>query len=247
MEQLSCSLVSVLIVATAIVLTAGVIIITRRQRTILAQPALNLNRRIRRNQGPRLSLQNTPMVQSQPLPSDRPTQTQSHSVSPQEPAVQPTNPQEPAVQPTNPQEPAVQPTNSAMAPYQPLRSQSHQPRSAQTQSQPTNQQEPSVQPIPSNSASEREAMALLQPSRSRQHQPLPTQTQSQEHDSLSPGHQRQQTYIDSPYSEDRFWLGQTALSRIIRDLPQRTRASLVSQPVNLMDLALLFPVKLFKA
>ncbi|GFN79776.1 hypothetical protein PoB_000628200 [Plakobranchus ocellatus] len=120
MKQLSCSLVSVLIVATAIVITAGIIIITRRQRTILAPPALNLNRRIHRNQGPRLSLQNPPMVQSQPLPSDRPAQTQSHSVSSQEPP--------------------VQLTNSAMAPHQPLRSQPHQPGSAQTQSQPTNPQ-----------------------------------------------------------------------------------------------------------
>ncbi|GFN79763.1 hypothetical protein PoB_000626900 [Plakobranchus ocellatus] len=66
------------------------------------------------------------MVQSQPLPSDRPTQTYSNSVNSQELSVQST------------------PSNSAdecevMAPQQPLRL--HQPCSVQTQSQPDNRQE----------------------------------------------------------------------------------------------------------
>ncbi|GFO46841.1 RING finger protein 44 [Plakobranchus ocellatus] len=238
------------------------------------------------------------MAPHQPLRSQphqpRSAQSQSQPTSPQEPPVQPIPsnfadeseamaPHQPLrsqlhqprsaqsqSQPTSPQEPPVQPTPSNSADENEA-----MPRPAQSQSQPTSPQEPPVQPLSSNSASEREAMALLQPSRSRQHQPLPTQTQSHEHESLSPGHQRQQPHIDSPYSEDRFWLGQyvllsllfmssphgnqsqqpittsqdrehrlrlaqTVLSRIIHDLPQRTRASLSSLLGNQMQLPRVF-------
>ncbi|GFO27140.1 RING finger protein [Plakobranchus ocellatus] len=130
------------------------------------------------------------MAQSQPLPSDRPAQTQSLSANPQVTEVKPTTSD------TSGQ-------REAMAQSQPLPSD----RPTQTQSNSVSSQELSVQSTPSNSADEREAMASQQPL--RLHQPCSVQTQShpdnrQEHESSLHGNQSEQPNTNSQDHEDRF-------------------------------------------
>ncbi|GFO00244.1 RING finger protein 44 [Plakobranchus ocellatus] len=136
-------------------------------------------------------------------------------------------------QPQNPQKPEPQDAltessgqREAMAQSQPLPSD----RPTQTHSNSVSSQELSVQSTPSKSADEREAMAPQQPL--RLHQPCSVQTQSQpdnrqEHESSLHGNQSQQPNTNSQDHEDSVRVAQMALRRLIRELPQRTRDSLI--------------------